>query len=90
MTRDTVNERETVNRQLAEWLEPFASLPPATEPSIMDQQLVSPRGAWICEMVYEDGDKPFWRPRNFYIDETANAMIVEKTPAHPPAYHHGL
>lgn len=68
------------NRAIAEWLEPHEMLPPPREPVIMDNQLVSLRGAWVCEMGYETGDIPTWYPRDFYRDEAANALVLEKLP----------
>ncbi len=77
------DERSEKNRKLAEWLEPLSSFSAGWQEtpencggyeatgSVM---WYSPLRAW----TYTEKNYMDWQPRNFYTDEAANALLLER------------
>lgn len=86
MTRD---EQNRANERIANWLEPMSSLPNEDD---SEEMQAYESDAWIAtfRLSQETGmHVPSWQPRDFFTDESANALVLEKMPAaelykHPP------
>lgn len=63
--------KEEKNRVIAEWLEPM--VPPLSNRRPMHCG-GSPKDAWIGSADHE------WEPSDFFTDESASALILEKMP----------
>ena len=68
------------NRKIAEWLEPFETLPPNSLTGAH-----SPKNAWIDN--WYDNVTREWQPVDFYIDEEANAMLLDAMPLGTNVWH---
>lgn len=69
---------EQISRVIAEFLEPFATLPPAPEPPVVDGTFYSQHQAWICVCDYESGDIPAWKPRDFVNGPACTLMLMQQ------------
>lgn len=68
-----MTEREENSRILAEWLEPKPDYTP-------DKSSHSKMRAWVYVWGLPYPGDGGWKPADFYTDETANAMLLEKMP----------
>jgi hypothetical protein len=70
--------KEEKNRKLAEWLEPLSSLP--NEDDSEEMQAYESE-AWIATFRLSrvtGMHVPSWEPRDFYTDEAANALLLDR------------
>ena len=85
-----MTERDANNRKIAEWLEPMPSI--NHEDDRLWENIFAlegtgghhysyPAEVWELRLSgYTRGDKLEWAPRDFYTDESANAMLLDAMP----------
>lgn len=77
----THTEKESINRKIAEWLEPTQILSDALPVSKIRAGASSPLGCWKVKAIRHELLMPWeWRPRDFFTDEIANAMLLDRMP----------